>query len=261
MTVLNYPEGMGYAPVGQCIYCGDDSRPDLLQREHIIPKGLNGTVVLPKASCPRCAAITAEFERVCLQKMFVDARIHLGLASRRHRRNKQPPSPLKVGHLGEDRETSHWQELSRGDHPFALCTLDFYPAGYLLGTSLAEQSMNIVVIETLSFRERFGSLPRSAFVQWYVDSKPFGRMLAKIAHSYAVAVLGINGFDPFLPGIVLGTDPNIFHYVGGAIASAEMPKTLHLLSLRKENGLVLADIRFFVALGGPAYRVVVGRES
>ena len=46
-----------YAPVGRCIYCGAFS--NALTKEHIIPFGLAGNaLVLPKASCQTCAAIT-----------------------------------------------------------------------------------------------------------------------------------------------------------------------------------------------------------
>jgi hypothetical protein len=41
-------------------------------------------------------------------------------------------------------------------------------------------------------------------------------MLAKIAHSYAVAELGIDGFKPFLNKIILGANiHHLSHYVGG----------------------------------------------
>ncbi|MGB7836312.1 MAG: ABC transporter substrate binding protein [Xanthobacteraceae bacterium] len=47
-----------YPPVGKCIYCPDDGAGGLGD-EHIIAYALNGTRVLPKASCPRCARVTS----------------------------------------------------------------------------------------------------------------------------------------------------------------------------------------------------------
>jgi hypothetical protein len=92
--VLTYPESRTFEPDGRCIYCGTDSDPGALQREHIIPYGLNGTLILPRASCPDCSKVTGALETFCLQHMFIDARTHLGLASRSHRRNKKPrPAP------------------------------------------------------------------------------------------------------------------------------------------------------------------------
>src|SRR3954447_14879910 len=41
-----------YPPVGFCIYCG--TRKGDLRRENIIPFGLGGNLILPKASCRDC---------------------------------------------------------------------------------------------------------------------------------------------------------------------------------------------------------------
>ncbi len=47
-----------FDPVGRCIYCGRG--PDAkLTKEHIIPYGLNGHLILPAASCEICAAKTS----------------------------------------------------------------------------------------------------------------------------------------------------------------------------------------------------------
>ncbi len=47
-----------YAPVGRYIYCPDDGSAGLGD-EHIIPYSLNGTQILPQASCRKCEKITA----------------------------------------------------------------------------------------------------------------------------------------------------------------------------------------------------------
>jgi hypothetical protein len=47
------------SPVGVCIYCGSG---DNLTDEHVLPFGLGGNLVLPKASRKRYAAITPAFE-------------------------------------------------------------------------------------------------------------------------------------------------------------------------------------------------------
>lgn len=43
----------------------------------------------------------------------------------------------------------------------------------------------------------------------------FARMLAKIAHAYAIAEWGLNSFRGILPPYILGQDPNIPYVVGG----------------------------------------------
>ena len=260
MTKLVYPAGHSYDPPGQCIYCGDKSNTELLTREHIMPFALNGTLVIPKASCPKCSEITSKVETFCLQKMFIDARTHLGLASR-SKRKKKPRPPLRVGHIGPSNEVEWWQELSAGKHPFALLSFGFGPAGILSGRPPNDPpSIQMCFTPAPGFAERFGALPVNASVGYVVDTDLFARMLAKIAHSFAVAGLGLAGFQPFLPDVILGHDRDIFRYVGGAIGGDEHNPNLHSIRLKVENGIVTVYVRLFAALGAPAYLIAVGRK-
>ncbi len=55
MSVIILPELERYLPVGRCICCGR-ARPEMaLEEEHIIPLAINGGLILPDASCRRCA--------------------------------------------------------------------------------------------------------------------------------------------------------------------------------------------------------------
>ena len=94
----------------------------------------------------------------------------------------------------------------------------------------------------------------------------FARMLAKIGHSYAVAHLGLDAFEPLLPPVILGKSPLGSHLVGGD-ASAPTPAVepaLHDVYLQNciSNGIeyVLVAIRLFAVFGMPRYHVVVGRS-
>jgi hypothetical protein len=80
-------------PAGVCIYCGAS---DGLSDEHIIPFGLGGNFILPKASCSKCAAITSLFERRVLRGFMLSARTVAALPTRR---KKERPTSLsmKVG--------------------------------------------------------------------------------------------------------------------------------------------------------------------
>lgn len=69
-----------YSNANLCIYCGATEN---LEDEHIIPYGLGGRWVLPKASCSRCAKITGKFENNCLKKMYGSTRQLLGIPSRK----------------------------------------------------------------------------------------------------------------------------------------------------------------------------------
>lgn len=260
--VLSYPEHFTYEPVGRCIYCGSDANADVLQKEHIIPLGLNGTVILPKASCAMCAKVTCALETFCLQRMLIDARLHLQLASRRHRRKKKKPPKLRVRLAGSDGETESWRELSRQDHPFFLCTASFPPAGFLLNIPTEPNpKCDIHLIPSPSAAERFSRLPANAWTSYQFNGNLYARMLAKIAHSFAVARMGYADLDAFLPPVILGRSTDIYRYVGGAIAvPGEAPKTLHVLKLSTEGGLAKVYIRLFAFMDAPAYEVVAGRR-
>ena len=70
------PAAKVYPPVGCCIYCGGDGgKEGRLDSEHIIPKGLQGAFILPRASCIPCARKTSAFETTCLQKTYIDYRL------------------------------------------------------------------------------------------------------------------------------------------------------------------------------------------
>jgi hypothetical protein len=86
-----------YPPVGECIYCGD--RHSTLTREHIVPYGLGGNMILPRASCHTCADITKRFEQKCLRMTMGPLRIRLGVKTRHP---KQRPKTLDLELLHED---------------------------------------------------------------------------------------------------------------------------------------------------------------
>jgi hypothetical protein len=95
----------------------------------------------------------------------------------------------------------------------------------------------------------------------------FGRMLAKIAHSYAIANLGITGFKPLLPDLILGKSAAAPWLIGGD-ASGPVPDTepcLHNVYLQNclTAGIeyVLVAIRLFCFVGMPRYHVVVGEVA
>jgi hypothetical protein len=86
-----------YPPVGFCIYCG--SQGGDLRREHIIPFGLGGNAILPKAGCRACEAITGSFEQIALRGMLGKLRMRLGLQTRN---KKDRPKALHLELINPD---------------------------------------------------------------------------------------------------------------------------------------------------------------
>jgi len=91
----------------------------------------------------------------------------------------------------------------------------------------------------------------------------FARMLAKIAHAFAAADVGLDGFEPLLIDFILdksNVEPNFF--IGSIDLSPELD-ILHRTSLETaqivDKQYLVANIRLFAKIGAPQYRVVVGK--
>ena len=258
------PQRRTFNPVGRCIYCNSGPESGKLTREHIIAHGLNGTLILPEASCGSCRDVTGRIEGFYLQKMIRDARIHMKLASRRRRRNKAPPPALTIDRRVAPNVTRR-VELAAEDHPYWLITLGYAPPAVLIGAAddyapLIEHRM----IPGDNFPDRWQRAGPGVEVGYLVDANLFARMLAKIGHSFAVAALGINGFTPTLNAIILGTEPRYAKYVGGLRPENDdrsaRPGVLHSIGIERQDQWFVVRLRLFAYLeGAPSYVIVAGR--
>jgi hypothetical protein len=70
-----------YPPVGRCIYCSNDGSSGLSD-EHIVPYALNGTQVLPQASCPTCGRVTSYLDGFLARSVFWQVRSSAGMQTR-----------------------------------------------------------------------------------------------------------------------------------------------------------------------------------
>jgi hypothetical protein len=99
-----------------------------------------------------------------------------------------------------------------------------------------------------------------------IDPLHFSKMLAKIAHATAIAILGIDTFIPALPEFIRGKDDNWANWVG-ACPEKDLPRIRNdpIVSVKiylqepPHDNVVLGRIRLFEALGGPIYDVFIGR--
>jgi hypothetical protein len=87
-------------------------------------------------------------------------------------------------------------------------------------------------------------------------------MLAKIAHSYAVATAG-EPFTPLLTHIVRGQNPYCLpYYIGCQITTDDRPRDLHEVSVIRGDlgagGYLVVRVRLFATFNTPAYLVVAG---
>lgn len=254
---------MKYPPVGFCIYCG--SKDGKLGEEHIIPYALNGALILPMASCKQCERETHTYEHTVCRRIFGNFRMRYKV---RTRRKKKRPSHIEIGTIRSDGTPSK-KLISIEEHPVTVVLYKFEESDYLKGNKEEDAHFNWVPITIFSKDEldeliqKFGWDRKLEFKAVPIE---FARMLAKIAYSYCVAEIGLEGFTPFnqLIDVILNKNDNISYLIGGDWdIPASDPAGYHLISIvytvRDGYADVIVEIRLFPAFETPLYRVVVGR--
>jgi hypothetical protein len=229
-----------YRPVWRCIYCGDETRTNLTN-EHIIPRGLNGNLVLPKASCKKCQCITRTFETTCLRHALLPFRYHSGLVHHLHDLPKDVPLAFR------SRPASAPRRVALKDHPNYL----LLPVIHGLPGIISGRPPNTafgVTYQLYGRKDEFDALVALnegeplTYIEQQFDLRAFVRMLAKIAHSFAVAKLGLSGFDPDLSAFILDQIPDSGSYFVGEFAGTEPEPpvgTLHQIGWCRVPGVAI----------------------
>lgn len=246
--------------------------------EHIIPEGLGGELLLPEASCGRCEDMTNRSESFC-QRQTLKA-FRLKYIPNATKRKKNQPKQLQVEYREEGIIKKKMVDIA--NYPVHIL-LPSFPLPEVLLPQPVRRS-NILQMKSFPAGEQWSgdnaqlhirSQPAEIYATLETDdvivetgrtdSYRFGRMLAKIAHSYAVAELGYDAFLPFLLPAISGQKEFPIHHVVGGITE-ETPPTAerHSISLYTERhhgkSMWIANIRLFGDLGFPEYRCVVGLD-
>jgi hypothetical protein len=264
-------EPRNYQPVGECIYCGSVSN---LTKEHIIPFFAGGRWVLPEASCKKCAAITGKFEGEVARTIVGPLRMLYDLPSRR-KKERPKTLPLKVKYpTSADWETV---EVERDICPF-LVGLPIYPLPDAVTGNLRKGNVSASTSK-LWLRGAGFWRNKDEHLEWLcqqlgaiavmptatVHAEPFCLMLAKIAHSFAVAELGLGSFDPFLTNMIVNRDTSkCQQFIGGGKGDEQQSSNLHDLQIDRRIGfsreIVVVRVRILGILETPTYHVAVGRS-
>ncbi len=261
-----------YASATRCIYCGSTNN---LTEEHIVPLGLGGRWTLPNGSCQACAKITSAFEGTCLRTMLGPLRMYYGMPSRR--RGKRPKKlPLKVKLKPE----SDWSyiDVEQEIYPFLILFPLLHLPDELSGqTTYGEREAKVRQLWIRAASFRYGIMPHlnSLAARLHVaaieptgtfKAPEFFRMLAKIAHAFAIAELGENAFVPFVGSIICkGETSNSVQFIGGSKETEHATSALHEVSFwsipSAPPETVAVRVRLLSALETPTYYVAVGRKS
>jgi hypothetical protein len=260
-------------PAGRCIYCSSDGGEDGLSDEHIVAYSLGADTVLPKASCKRCAAITSYVEGYASKEIFGPLRVLFGIQSRRKKVELNDVPVVFVTELGEETRM-----LPRAEIPAFLHLPILNPPGLF-----HEQEPSPItnadpwLWRTEDSKERMERFRRPGDksyrfklqIKWY----PFARVLAKIAHTFAVARLGLDSFKPYLPDIILGKDLNAAYLIGGAAPPTDPLQIpvdartayheieLTMMAAEGKPPIVVTTVRLFPFTGSPTYWVIVGEAG
>jgi hypothetical protein len=258
-----------YPPVGHCIYCGVYS--NKLTNEHIIAHGLAGnSLILPKSSCRGCADKTRDSETACLRHLWWPFRTRIGAPSS----GKQPPKSftvreMKVTKVNADGSIDAYDKIAEKavgpmEFPFVFMAYKFPPPGLVIGRD-PDAGIKYEVMARISKEEfqKFAPGDKDGFKIAQINVDAYCRMLAKIAHSYAVAELGWNSFRPVLAEFICGKVlERGWHWIGGDTELPPPEQHLHdikwgALTVNGTN-YVMVSLRLFSFIGSPRYDIVVG---
>lgn len=245
-----------------CIYCG--STTSKLSREHIIPKGLNGNLVLPKSSCESCATITSRLEAVVLRGALWATRIYRQIKSRKHHSTAPKTFPIELEINGQ------WvtKNLPVDECPILLHYPMFPPPRVLSSPGTEGSGIKLDGVQTVLMNQSAGdTLSRlgATSVRTTNSQQPleFARMIAKIAYSAAAAngdLAKLRSPSP-IPDVILGKNTDIGYWVGMFPTSGSKPTSaLHKLVIYGDLNarLLIVEVQLFSDSPSPCYMVVLG---
>jgi len=249
-------EGVTYQPVGHCIYCNETE--GKLSKEHIIPLGLNGNLILPKASCENCRKITEKFERSCLRQMFGPTRLRLELKTRH---KKERPTELPTLFIDKD-GNKKTINIPVKEFPLMCLGARLPPPGITINDPPSTDHGGEIVCRFAEGIDYKSFTKKKKVHLGRIDFSALRRMLAKIAHGYAIANETAE-FEPFLPDLILGKANTETYLVGGSHLESKQEPYLHNIQIGycKINKTLhlYVIIQLFACLGMPAYNIIVGK--
>jgi hypothetical protein len=254
-----------YAPVGKCIYCGEIN--NALSNEHIIPYALGGSLVLPRASCARHRNLTSVIERRVAQEMYGTYRDVQGVQTRHRKREEQRRNGTVVmnGTTFDDQPCE--VRVPIRELPGVHISIHLPVPQVLSGRPLTVGSLGShvkaqsdpTILQRLLTKYNLKTISAEAHIQ----VETFLRVIAKIAHAFAVAEYGIEGFSPMLLPIINGESDHLIQYVGSE--TPEQAQSVEPLSISElvHNGVVYLSV--FISLHSfpqlPRYQVIAGTTN
>ena len=197
----NDPEKRYIFTPSQCIYCNphdDFEHGNKRTEEHILPRGIGGTLLLRNAVCSICKELTHGYENRALDKLFVSLKKHADVKTRA----KGFKSRIPIGLI--DRENNEYRlNVPLDEHPVVITMGQFMAPGIFWDRPGDESGLGSIWSKAFRFDPAMlSAAERSSGFTEVFDALEFCQLLAKIAHSFTVAEIGSNSFDPYLTAFV-----------------------------------------------------------
>ena len=192
--------GTTYNAAHQCIYCGGNQH---LTREHIVPFGLHGDLILPSASCSACQKTTSAVETFVLKHVFGLIRTKYGFRSQNNNNRRRPDGAAAFQIEADGSKTAI--PLLKEQLPFLSWSLPIYDMPALLSQIPYDQVVRddkihciVSKVDAETILDAGGGNRPVEFQLMPYDIQKFSRFLAKIAHGFACATIGRANFPHIL---------------------------------------------------------------
>lgn len=263
---------------GKCIYCGAFGVK--LTEEHIIPYAIaKNAAIIEGACCEVCQKIIQPYEQEVLKKQLNVFRAMVD-APTRDKRGR--PQTIILPLIEYDEEGRTLRELGNREIPIAegplILNLWQSPPPRILGEEIdpansegrpwryIEASRADPILQMVAQEQ---GVRRVGIQLPSVNRLHYLRWLAKTAHAFVAAKLGVDSFEPFLTELILNRSDDVGLFVGdkSGVVSLEGP-TRHSFKitlgetpaeLGQAGGLIVVFMQLWADLGSPPHLVVVGK--
>lgn len=272
-------------PLNSCMYCGNSCIDTTLTDEHVMARGLNGALLLPKSSCkePCQKMISQEIETPILKNGWLaHSRLVMGLRS--YKPNRQP-SDIKMSFVGTNGKPFK-KDVPKKDAVAVICLPLLVPARFMIDSYPITALDGIEVRGTCDVMVHGGTLTNTSDPQAKISAlcRRFGasqvdlnvqikpgelsRFLCKTAHGFHVSQRGLFPLEESPALAIMKADRTDYsNWIGSEDFSPSGDTfEMHDLSIEDvvtEAGIscTVVKIRMFGAFGVDMRYVVVTRAK
>lgn len=242
-----------------CIYCLEAVDESALTKEHIIPRALQGELVIQRAVCEPCRAEgNKRYENPALQSDLMVPRLLLDLRRRHKDKKKEIPLVCLDDSVYSTDDSEFNIRLEIESYPRLFNLMEIEPAGLLMGVERG----GVINSLRLGFYNLGGSNYATPITTRHrMDHTAFSLTLAKIAYCFTCAERGLDGLTN-IRDLLNGKRSDTYNFVGSALCKEFLTnRYLHNLYFRERGEYLTVLVHIFASCGATPYEIVVGKLS